>query len=478
MNTALRHDNCFINPLVGMLISLMVCACGGGGDTESVEYNPSPYVYQSSSWERYDVIDLEGDAALNPNVQARRDHLGLVHVFYYKRGDVYQGNQTRYQINHLVWDPSTREVTGKEAIIPVQPPNPGDAQDSGLNNCLVLEAAVDRQGSPVIAYQGGDIPHAEDGTICNLTSQGDLMISLLAGPDWNEYLGIMGDASPKNPYFTDGYVGVAAAIAIDSRNAIHLCGQHYYEFCDWNSTNYPDLLYVRTTPDQLGSYSTSMEEHVDDYNIYSSGGGIQSDMGYHCRMVLDSQDNPFIFYVGTPVQDGIGEDRRSLRMARKSGNLWIPETIEILDEWDVQWLSAAVDSDGTPAAAYFMQDIDRDGDYPDHLRYASLNGDGQWVVSVVDDSAQCGDYCSLAFDAQNRPAIAYFDISARSATYRVHNDLKYARFNGTGWQIETVATAGDIGQYNTLWFDAGGTPFICTYEMNEQQIVIFRKPTD
>ena len=96
---------------------------------------------------------------------------------------------------------------------------------------------------------------------------------------------------------------------------------------------------------------------------------------------------------------------------------------------------------------------------------------------MVDNSAQCGDFCSLAFDSQNNPAIAYYDISARSAAYRYHKDLKFARFNG-GWQVETVATAGDIGLYNSLWFDGAGTPNICTYELNEQTIAILRRRSE
>jgi hypothetical protein len=475
MNTACKRTDSFIMYVTLLLISAVINACGADGPIEENEYNPAPYVYQTGDWDRYDIINLEGTAAINPNIHARLDDDGRVHIFYYRRGETYQGNQTRYQIHHLVWDPLTVQPEGEEEIIAVQPPNPGDAQDSGLNNCLVLETAMDRYGYPVVAYQGGDIPQADDGTICNLTAQGDLMINRQSGALWEEYLGIMGDASQKNPYFTDGYVGVAASIAVDGEGAIHMCGQHYYEFCDWTSTNYPDLLYVRQSPDQLGHYSTGREELVDDYNIFDGGGGVQSDMGYHCKLVLDTNDNPYIFYVGTPIQDGIGEDRRMLRMASKSGEQWIPEPIEILDGWDVAWLSAAMDADGRPAVAYFMQNVDPDGDYPDHLRYAWRDNEGQWHIAVVDNASQCGNHCSLAFDSRGNPAIAYYDLSARSATYRIHKDLKFAYFDGAGWQTETVATAGDIGQYNTLWFDAEGFATVCTYELNEQEIVILRR---
>jgi hypothetical protein len=457
-----------------LLTTLIYFACSSD-TSEEPEYNPGPYQYEASSWERFDVIDLEGQAALNPNVQAQMDREGNVHIFYYQRGQLFEENQTRYQIHHIVWDPETQALVGENEIIPVQSPNPGNSEDSGLNNCNILTAAVTSTALPIVAYQGGDIPQAEDGTICNATAQGDLMINQLGGGTWNEYLGLMGDASPKNPYFTDGYIGVAASIVVDRQNAIHMCGQHYYEFCDWTASKNPDLLYARLTQNQLGHHSLSMEEHVDDYNTYGSGGGVQSAMGYHCKIALDQNDNPFIFYVGMPIQDGIGEDDRGLRMAEKSGAQWVPESIEVLDEWNIEWLSGAVDSTGKPGVAYFMVDIDQNGDYPNHLRYAHRGDDGQWNVAVVDNSAQCGDFCSLTFDGQNRPAIAYYVSAARSATYRKHKDLKFAHFIGGSWQIETVATAGDIGQYNTLWYDAGGVPYICSYELNEQKIVILRK---
>lgn len=474
MNTLFRCDK-KTNWRWLILLLAFLSACSQRGEPEEDECTFLPYAYQSGDWHRYDVIKLAGSAALNPNVQARVDHQGMVHIFYYKWGEAYLGKQTRYQIYHLVWNPETTQIVGGEEQIAVQSPNPEDVVDSGLDNCLVLDTAIDANGAPVVVYQGGDGPQAEGCTIS--MSQGELMINRLSNAIWEEYLGlgIRGDVGPLNPFEVDGFIGGYAAIAIDSQNAIHLCAQHYDKFCDWNRLNYPDLLYVRQTSNQLGQYRATMEEHVDDYNIYNNGGGVQSDMGYYCQLILDSEDNPFIFYVGTPILDGSEDKKRSLRMAVKLNGQWAPECIETLDDWDVQWLSAAVDSASTPAAAYFMRNLGVDGKDPDHLRFASRDSQGQWSISVVDNTAQCGDFCSLSFDAWDRPAIAYYDISARDTTDRDHKDLKYAWFDGSDWQIETVATAGDIGQYNTLWFDPDGAPCICTYELNEQQIVIFRK---
>ena len=38
-----------------------------------------------------------------------------------------------------------------------------------------------------------------------------------------------------------------------------------------------------------------------------------------------------------------------------------------------------------------------------------------------------------------------------------------------------VATAGNVGQYNSLWFDEDGFAYICTYDLNAQQIAVFRE---
>jgi len=41
-----------------------------------------------------------------------------------------------------------------------------------------------------------------------------------------------------------------------------------------------------------------------------------------------------------------------------------------------------------------------------------------------------------------------------------------------------TVTAGNIGQHNSLWFDEDGIAYICTYDLNAQQIAVFRERTD
>lgn len=457
-----------------ILAAMLLCTCGGGGGEESTDDSTPPNLPQASSWERFSVIDLDRKAPLLPQIAAVADNQGNVHIFYYKKGELYQNLESRYLLHHLTWDTQTAAIVGVPEIIEVTPPTP---DSDGLNNTNILAAALDGNGEPLVIYQGGQVPQAPDGTVCNATAQGDLMITLF-DQQWEERLGIEGDAGSKNPYFTDGYVGLNASVAVDSQGNVHTAAQHYYEFCDWNSSLYPNLLYARHTPAQLaqGVHTTAMEQIVDEPNIYSGGAAQQqSSMGNYCKLVLDGQDNPMIFYVGTPSGAQGGESRTSLRMARLLANVWTPEIIEVLDDWSVASLSADVDSQGTPGVAYFMKENPDDSTYPNHLRYAQRASDGTWKIAVVDNGSNCGDFCSLAFDGQNRPSVAYYDIHANAGSYRQNQNLKFARYEGGQWRAETVATAGDIGQYNTLWFDAEGRAYICTYEFNAQQIVIFRK---
>lgn len=458
-----------------MLLSVLVCACGGGASEEE-NHEPVPNVTENERWDRFDVIQIEGEP-LNPNVRAIMDGQGLIHIFYYNLGGSYDG-WPRYHINHIVWDSQASALVGEEEIVDARPPYPG-SDDNGLSNTLIMDVSLTSDGLPIIAYQGGSIPEPTNGVPpCNITYQADLMVNLFNGSSWDEYMGIYGDIHGKNPVFTDGYIGISGSFAVDRQGTIHMAAQCYYEMCDLHGLGYPDLMYVRQAMSDLGNgYDAGREELVDDHNEFVGGGADSvSQMGYYCELILDAQDNPIIVYVGTPDQDGQGEDRTGLRLARKVGGDWQTEIVQVLEEWQIESLSAAVAPDGTIAIAYYMK-AGTDTDEPDHLKYASrqLDGNGEWDFDIVDVTSHCGDYNSIAFDSNSRPVIAYYDIHSNSGSYRERHDLRFARFENNRWIKETVASAGDIGKYNTVWVDADNIVYICTYEHNNQQIVIFRE---
>ena len=110
-----------------MLISILICACGGGEESSAPE--PQPNVPQADRWERFDVIRLGGEGADNPNVQAIVDSQGLVHIFYYKRGDIYD-DHVRYQVYHAVWDTATNALIGEEGARHGPSIMPGGSKDA------------------------------------------------------------------------------------------------------------------------------------------------------------------------------------------------------------------------------------------------------------------------------------------------------------------------------------------------------------
>jgi hypothetical protein len=452
-----------------------VYACSGEASKEE-GHGSIPNTAENNHWDRFDVIQIEGEL-LTPNVRAVMDSQGFIHMFYYNlRGG--SNNRPRYHINYVVWDSQSATLVGEKEIVKDRPPYPV-SDGGGPGNTLTMDVGLTSDGSPIIAYQGGLISRPANGAPeSNMTYQADLIVNLFNGSSWDEYLGIHGDIHGKNPAFTDGHIGISGSFAVDNQGAIHMAAQYYCEMFNMHGPGFHHLMYARHTMSDLGNgYDAGRQELVDVSNDVVPGeADTVPGMGYYCELILDAQDNPIIVYIGTPDRDGRGEDRIGLRMARKVGDNWQTEIVQVLDDWQIKSLSAAVAPDGTIGIAYYMM-AGTDTDEPDHLKYAfrQLDGNGEWDFDIVDVTSHCGDYNSIAFDANSRPVIAYYDIYANSGTFRKRNDLRFARFENNRWIKETVASTGDIGKYNTVWTDAENVAYICTYEHNNQQIVIFKE---
>jgi hypothetical protein len=87
----------------------------------------------------------------------------------------------------------------------------------------------------------------------------------------------------------------------------------------------------------------------------------------------------------------------------------------------------------------------------DDLRYARWTG-AAWAIETVDSTGDVGWDASIALDSLDRPHIGYYD--------RTNGDLKYARWVGTTWVIETVDSTGDIGAETCLALDSFDRPNI------------------
>jgi hypothetical protein len=97
----------------------------------------------------------------------------------------------------------------------------------------------------------------------------------------------------------------------------------------------------------------------------------------------------------------------------------------------------------------------------DHLYYARFAG-GTWAYQTVDTARGVGDYCSLALDASDFPAMSYYDSR--------NQDLKFARWDGTEWSTETVDAPGEVGRYSSLAFNPAGNPGISYYDKTHGEL--------
>ncbi len=75
-----------------------------------------------------------------------------------------------------------------------------------------------------------------------------------------------------------------------------------------------------------------------------------------------------------------------------------------------------------------------------------------WYVQTVDSAGMVGQYTSVALDATGYPRISYRDAT--------NGGLKYAAWNGSSWVIQTVDGAADAHGRTSLALDASGYPHI------------------
>ena len=94
----------------------------------------------------------------------------------------------------------------------------------------------------------------------------------------------------------------------------------------------------------------------------------------------------------------------------------------------------ALDGAGQPRISY------RDVTNAD-LKYAAWNGSA-WEIQTVDSTGSVGNYSSLALDKSGQPRISFQDDT--------NGDLKYAAWNGSAWEILTVDSDGSVGA-DTSW---------------------------
>ncbi len=132
--------------------------------------------------------------------------------------------------------------------------------------------------------------------------------------------------------------------------------------------------------------------------------------------------------------------RGTLLYAESAGADW--DVTAIGAEWSAGAdLAIAVAADGTVnvAAAEVETSVLH------HLRYAA----GTWEDWVLDP--QGGTFPDLVVDAGGDLHVVYYWYDG--------GDLRHGRLHGNDWEFETIASAGDVGQFHAAAIASDGTPW-------------------
>jgi len=261
-----------------------------------------------------------------------------------------------------------------------------------------IQFILTTEGTPLYMYQGGSYP------TCGEIEQSDIMLSVLQNNQWQEFTVSEGTVE-RNPVINNGLVGYSSDMIVDSTNTIHMCFQFLYEGCDSMNYNYPDLWYIQFSLDQLNDLPDHEVVEGNDYDNSNK----QNNAGEHCSIALNHHDAPFIFYY---FEDTLPKRDHGLRVAYRT----------YPDNWETQWIDIDIhvdyissswnESQEKMAVAYYVTQNSY-GNRNNVLMFAEQTQNG-WQSSVVDKSCSCGNYCSLTFDSNGDPIIAYQADQTRS----------------------------------------------------------------
>ena len=209
---------------------------------------------------------------------------------------------------------------------------------------------------------------------------------------------------------------------------IHIGGSHSH---DLDSRGFPHLAYYDTHEGLKYAKWNGTGWVID---VLDSGQTIGT-----ASLAIDASDHPHISFYD--------KGDSSLKYMFWDGSKWNIDTVDSpIDKFSV---SMALDSSGLPHISYCASVVY--GGLP-RLHYAKWDG-SSWNIEVPDTTTRA---CvqrptSISLDSKDLPHISYFDVT--------NEDLKYTRWNGTAWFLDTVDT-GLVGEPSSIAVDKHDNPHI------------------
>jgi hypothetical protein len=226
-----------------------------------------------------------------------------------------------------------------------------------------------------------------------------------------------------------GDFGQFTSIALDSGNVAHIA---YYD------AGVGAPMYVRN--DNSNAWSGGYANRRLDYS---------GNCGKYTALALDSKDLSHVIY----YDSANGKIRYTFETALNS---WTDPvelaTVGAVSETGAtkvhRLASLAMDKDDHPHVSFYDANSQS-------LKYMEWTGKA-WTAPVTLDGgagANVGVDNTMKLDRQGHPHIAYYDA--------VNQDLKYVQWNGTQWTTPIVLDSADIvGQYASMDMDGSGYPHI------------------